>query len=311
MGKLTRRTAIAVFATLSAVLIISLTGSLMISCRHSFRADEFLSGVSPSDSVSSAAEEYHSAYDGALGSAGSLEGRTLIISIFTDDSTTSWDYDSNDDSDMIDDTLDNLRLSTAYLTEQAKRYDSDADFIWDWELNPDLYYTARFDESLVTEFGDMYYVQTEWIEENIDTGSLKNRYRADNVIYLFFFNTDYSNQVNPWYLGYSCSSEYDIEFCNIYVRFDDYFVTKPPTYAHEMMHCFGAHDLYYANEFIPQEYVDHLSSTYSNDIMYTVTDTKEITNDFTDLDAYYVGLIDRCEAVDEWNLAQSEHSMMN
>jgi len=41
--------------------------------------------------------------------------------------------------------------------------------------------------------------------------------------------------------------------------------------------------------------------------MYTVTDTKEITNDFTDLDAYYVGILDQCGEVGEWGLARSEH----
>ena len=118
---------------------------------------------------------------------------------------------------------------------------------------------------------------------------------------------EYTNQVNPWYLGYSCSPDYYIEFCNIFVRFDDIFVTKPPSYAHEMMHCFGAHDLYYANEFIPQEYVEYLMNTYSNDIMYTVADSKDIPNDFTALDAYYVGILDDCEEVSQWGLARSEH----
>ena len=208
---------------------------------------------------------------------------------------------------MIYDTLDNLSISTAYLTEQAARYGSDAEFIWDWELYPDLYYTASFEESLVTEYGDMYNVQKEWVEKNVDTETLRNTYSADNVIYFFFFNTDYTNQVNPWYLGYSCSPDYYIEFCNIYIRFDDYFLTKPASYAHEMMHCLGAHDLYYANEFIPSEYVEHLESIYTNDIMYTVCDSKEIFNDFSDLDAYYVGITDHCDEVEKWGLAISEH----
>ena len=250
---------------------------------------------------------YVSSYGGELGTAGSLSGRTLLISIFTEDAGTSWNTGSDEDNEMRYDTLDNLRISTLYLSEQAARYGSDAEFIYDWELRPDLSYTASFRENLVTEFGDMYDVQKEWIEQNIETEKLKNRYRADNVIYLFFFNTDFSNQVNPWYLGYSCSPAYYIEYCNIFVRFDDIFVTKPPSYAHELMHCFGAHDLYYANEFIPAAYVDHLGKIYSNDIMFTVTDSKEIYNDFSDLDAYYTGILKECPEVDEWGLARSEH----
>ena len=263
--------------------------------------------ISDTDTSSEQIIKYNSPYDGGQGSAGSLCGRTIIISIFTDDAETSWNESAEEDNEMIYDSLDNLRISTDYLTEQAARYSADAEFIWDWELYPDLRYNAAFEESLVTEYGDMYNVQKDWVEQNIDTETLRNSYCADNVLYLFFFNTDFTNQVNPWYLGYSCSPDYYIEFCNIYVRFGDYFVTKPATYAHEMMHCFGAHDLYYANEFIPQKYVDYLGNNYSNDIMYTVYDSKEITNEFSDLDAYYVGLIDHCEEVEKWHLAKSEH----
>ena len=279
---------------------------LVTGCTHS--AGGAKRSVSESDiSAVSSVGDYESPYDGSLGSAGSLDGRTVIVSIFTDDAGTSWNEDSDDDSEMMYDSLDNLRISTEYLTEKAAYYGAEAEFIWDWELNSDLYYRAKFEESLVTEFGDMYSVQKQWVLDNVDTRALRNKYSADNVIYFFYFNTDFSNQVNPWYLGYSCSPEYDVEFCNIYVRFDDMFVTKPSSYAHEMLHCFGAHDLYYANEFIPQKYVDYLGKNYSNDIMYTVYDSKEILNDFTDLDAYYVGILDDCDDVEKWNLAISEH----
>ena len=301
-------------AVLCMCVIMSLSGCNLLQvifrncvrCQVSriFSPDDVSSDV-PSD-VSSE-EGYVSPYDGAQGSAGSLTGTTLIISIFVDDAGTSWDETSEEDTEMIYDSLENLKISTGYLTEQAARYGSEALFVWDWELNPDLRYDAAFSESLVTGFGDYYEVQKSWIEENIDIVSLKNKYHGDNVIYIFFFNTPFSNQVNPWYLGYSCSPEYYIEFCNIYVRFDDNFITKPPSYAHEIMHCFGAHDLYYANEFIPQEYVDYLDRIDSNDIMHSVYDSKDIGNEFTDLDAYYVGLIDECPEVDKWNLAKSEH----
>ena len=69
-----------------------------------------------------------------------------------------------------------------------------------------------------------------------------------------------------------------------------------------MLHCFGAHDLYYAGEAIPQEYVDHLKATDSKDILYMVYDSDEIDLSFTELDAYYVGLTDSCADVEKWGL---------
>lgn len=288
-----------------AAALLSMTGCSDL-IRHTVGGPD--KKISDSDSGGdSVPENYQSPYDGAQGSAGSLSGRTLIVSLFTDDAGTSWDWDLSEDNEMIYDTLDNLRISTDYLSEQAANFGASAEFIYDWEMNPDICFKAEFDESLVTEFGDMYDVQKNWIDNNVDTQALRNKYLADNVIYLFFFNTDFSNQVNPWYLGYSCSPDYYVEFCNIYVRFDDIYVTKPTSYAHEMMHCFGAHDLYYANEFIPQKYVDHLGKICSNDIMYTVYDSKDISNEFTELDAYYVGILDECDEVGKWGLALSEH----
>lgn len=283
-------------------------GCIVMSSCHPARPGGEVSRTDVSAPEVSSEEGYQSPYHGELGSAGSLSGKTAVISIFTDEAETSWNYESAEDGRMIDDTLENLGIATEYLTEQAARFGSDAAFVWDWKENPDLRYTATFGQSLVTEFGDMYDVQKDWVLKNIDEQSIKNKYLADNVIYFFFFNTDFSNQVNPWYLGYSCSPDYYVEFCNIYVRFDDQFITKPPSYAHEMLHCFGAHDLYYANEFITQEYVDHMKAISSQDIMYMVYDSKDIPCVMTELDAYYVGILDECADVTKFNLAPSEHN---
>ena len=74
------------------------------------------------------------------------------------------------------------------------------------------------------------------------------------------------------------------------------------------MHCFGAHDLYYSNTFIPSEYVNYCVKTNCEDIMYRVTADKEIHFGFTELDAYYLGLIDYVPSVvTEYNLSLTEH----
>ena len=257
-------------------------------------------------------EGYVSWYDGSLGSAGTLEGTVLILSIFTDDGSTRWDPSSETDRAVMEDTLDYLRIAADYLTRQAARYGSEVTFVYDWAEEPELRMEASFTEELVRYDGEMYGTQVEWLRENADARRLQSEHLADHVIYFFFFNTDYSNQVNPWSVGYSNfggmpDAGFIYEITNLYVKYDDCFTTSASSYAHEMMHAFGAHDLYYANEFITQEYVDHCADVGSNDIMYAVSDGKEIFSDFTDLDAYYVGLIDRCEEAEQWGLAPSEH----
>ena len=70
----------------------------------------------------------------------------------------------------------------------------------------------------------------------------------------------------------------------------------PAVYAHEILHCFGAVDLYYASDAVPQAYVDHLESTRAFDLMNRCyfSDYDRVTTAFSDVDAYFVGLLDDC-----------------
>ena len=138
-------------------------------------------------------------YNGALGSAGSLRGTTLLISIFADDAQTAWDEETDREEMLL--SLNRMDTAAQWLTEQAAAYGSDASFLYDWTADPDLRYDASFSELLVREDGGMYEVQADYVRENIDTESLRQKYHADNVIYFFLFNTPYEHTPNPWSLG--------------------------------------------------------------------------------------------------------------
>ncbi len=72
---------------------------------------------------------------------------------------------------------------------------------------------------------------------------------------------------------------------------------------------FGAPDPYYANNVISQSYVDYCESITSGDIMFSTYIGEHISNEFTELDAYYVGLTDSSETVEAWDLGLSEHEL--
>ena len=152
----------------------------------------------------------------------------------------------------------------------------------------------------------MYEVQADYVRQNIDTEALLQKYHADNVVYFFLFNTPYENTPNPWSLGFSSSPDHDVEYVNLYIRFGEVFDAPPATYAHEILHAFGAPDLYYEDTGIPQEFVDHCYQTGCNDIMFTVNAGETIDSEFTPLDAYYVGIGPRPAEADEWDLGPSE-----
>ena len=244
-------------------------------------------------------------YNGALGSAGSLRGTTLLISIFTNDAQTAWDDEADREEMLL--TLNRMDTAAQWLTEQAAAYGSDASFLYDWTADPDLRYDASFSELLVREDGGMYEVQADYVRENIDSDALRQKYHADNVVYFFLFNTPYEHTPNPWSLGFLSSPDYDIEYVNLYIRFGDVFDAPPATYAHEILHAFGAPDLYYVDTGIPQEFVDYCSQTGCNDIMFTVNAGETIDSDFTPIDAYYVGIGARPAEADEWGLGPSEY----
>lgn len=248
-------------------------------------------------------------YDGSLGSAGKISGKTVIVSVFANDSETRWDPDSDIDNDTMDTMHKNLGIAVAWLKEQCQAYGADPEFIYDWKTNPDLYYTADFSvTSMIRSDGGGYGAQCYFIGSNVDSVALKQDYHAENIIYILYFNAKETNTINSWCL--SDISGCPVEVINIFVRDrmgDSIYLNPPSSFAHELLHCFGAYDLYYANEAIPQAYVDHCREAGSNDIMYTVNLGNKIRSDFTELCAYYVGLTNHCAEVDTWGLGQSTH----
>lgn len=250
----------------------------------------------------SAEESLTPDFSGKLGSATNIKDGTVIVSIFADDLTTSWSGSDEFRGEM----LRSLGIGARWLTESVANFDAEAKFYYADSTESDLYYSVKFDEEMVRFDGSMYSTQRQYILENIDSEALLTKYGAKNIIYAFFFNTALENEVNPWTLAYTGEGTCDVEIIDVFCRFDN-IVCPPASLAHEVLHCFGAHDLYYASDAIPQAFVDHCVQSESNDIMYTVNMGDEITSVLTELAAYYVGLVDSCELVDEWNLAKSEH----
>ena len=239
-------------------------------------------------------------YSGPNGTADTIDGKTVIISIYANDEVVNWNHDLEDDELKINDTLNNIRIATDYLTQQVAKYNKTAEFIYDWHEFSDLKYEATFDDNIVDNYNDKYITQKEWIIDNIDILKLKNKYEADNIIFIYFFNTDNTNS------AITSTYNLDIDIVNVFPENNEYII-PPATYAHELLHTFGAPDLYFENRTINQEYVDYYMETNPSDIMASVYYGNEITNTFSDLDAYYVGLIDSHPDIEKWNLGLSEH----
>lgn len=250
-----------------------------------------------------------------LGSAGELEGTTIVVSMFLDDAASSW---SGADAVKFN-TLKYLGIASDYIVNSAAEYGVNSNFIYDWQTNEDLYFEGSISADVAAESDDLDYQAWQCVEYTVDSESLKSKYGADNIVYMLFLNVPESNSVTSFTRNWYEGMEYPYEMCYILCALEGE-EENPSAYAHEMLHTFGAPDLYRvdddgSNYGITQEFVDELNNSNNNDIMYTNYNCQTgraefdcISNEFTEIDAYYVGLTDSSSVVDEWGFEKSQHS---
>ncbi len=238
------------------------------------------------------------------GSAGDINGTTIVITLFVSDVEYGWSVKNNEDIERIDNVNEYLSIAGDYLEEQVSNYGGEAEFITDFITHEDLAYYVRVDRNMENvEFERDYDANDEvmWsnIDEYIDVDYLKEKYQADNAVFLAVFNTDVNNPAitctRNWYPGMESDSEI------VFLYYIDYGMVNPPAvYAHEILHTFSAPDLYTTNpEFgITQGTIIGIQNKYPNDIMLTCSDLRtgdyvydRITNEITEITASYIGLI--------------------
>lgn len=249
------------------------------------------------------------------GSANALNGTNLIVSVFVSDPDYSWQWDVNDyaDNNLAYHSLNNLSIACSWITQEASRYGANPVFYYDWSEYPDLYYEANLSVRMTSQnWGDIYQATTNYINTTIDSDALMRKYGAGNVVYLLFVNTPPGYEINSGSFNLNDgSAPYPYEFCTMFIHEGDYELW-PAAIAHEILHCYGAHDLYMVtSSAITQEYVDYQENSKTNDIMRVTfdPDTSEvyydrIVNELSELDAYYVGLTSTNADVDAWSLGK-------
>ena len=249
------------------------------------------------------------------GSAYVLNGTNLVVSIFVSDLDYSWQWDVNDyaDNNLAYNSLNSLSIACSWLTQEANKYGANPVFYYDWSENPDLYYETNLSVHMTSrDTGSIYYAVMDYINTTVDSDALMRKYGAGNVVYLLFINTPSGFEINS--ASYNMnegpnSNPYPYEFCTMFIHEGDYELW-PAAIAHEILHCYGARDLYMVtSSAITQEYVDYQESSNTNDIMRVTFDSvtgegyyDRIVNELSELDAYYVGLTDHSSDVSEWSL---------
>ncbi len=224
-----------------------------------------------------------------LGSAKSLEGKNLIYSLFVDTPDAKWtDRDKKK-------ALQNLEIAKEYIETEAKSYRKKVDLVVDFEENEDLTGSARINFSL--KDGEDYEEALDeeiaaWFDEQIDYEALCKEYKAKGIATIVFVNHKGSTYA-ICYDGIDNPKESLVMFAG----------EVPAVYAHEILHLFGAHDLYEDAEYT-EEVCEYVKKAYPDEIMYTVTDKNgrlndsEIQNELSPITAYHLGWANYIEEID-------------
>ena len=243
--------------------------------------------------------EYGYPYDNHLGTAKELEGKIAVVSIFVNDATTGWNFESEADQQMDALIYKDLQVATEYLENVSKSYGKDVEFIYDWKQYPELAMDLDITDIDYREVWDNFeqfnYTASINIDQNVQTAKILSDVGADQIIYMMYFNTPETNTITSNTV-FCYESEFTYEICFMFMNCEGH-LECPSHFAHEML-----------------EYVDYAANSGLNDIMRINQDPQtgellydSIPNEVTDITAYYAGLTDYSETVNEWGFAPSQH----
>lgn len=219
-----------------------------------------------------------------LGSASFLKGRNILCSLFVTTPESSFTKEEQEKA------LEKLKTAAAYIEEQAESYDTDVELICDWTKQENL--KAEADTDFCINENEDYVDRLDeeiagWFEQKISFEDLLKEYDAEGIAVCVFVN-------NP---GISYAIVYDgtdnVKESIILFTGDHYKKGQEETaatYAHEILHVFGAHDLYADAEFT-KEVTDYVEKTYPDEIMFTVSESSKgsITQTVSPITAYHLG----------------------
>lgn len=230
-----------------------------------------------------------------LGSAAFLKGRNILVSLFVTTPESGW---TDREQEAV---LQKIGVAVDYIEGQAKQYDVSTELIYDWSSQHDLKVEAKTDFPINEDVDFVDRLDEEiayWFEQKISYEKLLEAYDAEGIATCVFVNN----------AGISYAIVYDgtdnVKESLILFTGDYYNHGKEETaaaYAHEILHVFGAHDLYEDAEFTG-EVTDYVADTYPNEIMLTVSGAGNgrITQIISPVTAYHLGWVSYTEEVDRF-----------
>lgn len=238
------------------------------------------------------------------GSVQLLSEPTVLVSIYLNDAATGsiWTMDAREAARK------QVEMAVNWLTEQAAGYGVTTQLYYDdGSANSDLSYTyavkSRMRGGVDSQESNEFLDEMDALCATVDTDALRQRYGTDHVGFLLFLPVAGTSFTMAHYAEDDLNFYY--EYCCLY-RNDAYAAEpepeSPATYAHEILHLFGAPDLYEgsADPYVDGELTAYVENTYPDDIMFSTYEADgsnlytSINKVISPLTAYCIGLADTC-----------------
>lgn len=225
------------------------------------------------------------------GSAGVLEGKSVLVSIYIGDSTSQWkEKDKNEASKKV-------MFAVRYMKRQAKKYGKDVTILADRKKYKDICYDHqvkwKIKDSNISQM-KLYKEMSKFIQNEIDVTAIRQKYNTDSIGFLFHVNKSGLSSTMVHYM--EDGTKYFYECSTLFSQYEN----KPEgasTYAHEILHLFGARDLYERSlpDGILSSFVKYVERKFPNDIMYSTYTMSgkqlkyKIKNEISRITAYFLG----------------------
>lgn len=168
-----------------------------------------------------------------------------------------------------------LATAVQWLNEQAETYGRTLQLYYDdGTANSPLCRTYTPKSAIrggrSSEESDALLTELDAVSATLDTVALQKTYGTDRVAFLYFLPVSgasftmvhYADDGSNFYHEYSCLYRYDV-----YAGEGE--SESPATYAHEILHLFGAPDLYEgsSDDFVDDALITYVEETYPDEIM--------------------------------------------
>lgn len=225
------------------------------------------------------------------GSAGVLEGKSVVISIFINDSNSKWTNRAKKRANR------KMNIAAEYIGGQAKKYGKNVELVTDIYKNQGLAYTftttMKVNDSNQKQ-DKLYKRVVKYINQNIDLDGIRSEYGTDSVGFFLHLN---KTGVSSTLVHFAEEGEGSFYECSSVFTKCGGKEEGASTYAHELLHQFGARDLYETSlpDGITKSFVTHVERKFPDDIMFSTytMDGKQlkyrIKNEISRVTAYFLG----------------------